>query len=139
MADVLDGDADHHAIGDDPPPETTTAGGGRGGLELVTRLGNRLGRRGRASVTLVERARTHIWKPLLHAVAAGSMDSGAHELDYLAHAHQHHFRYRLGELVGIDRAKRHAQLAAAYDDEGRAITQDRVFEYDTLIMAVGSV
>jgi NADH dehydrogenase len=46
-------------------------GGGAAGLELVTQLGDRLGRRSRASVTLVECARTHLWKPLLHAVAAG--------------------------------------------------------------------
>jgi NADH:ubiquinone reductase (H+-translocating) len=51
-------------------------GGGAAGLELVTRLGDRLGRRGRARVALVETARTHLWKPLLHEVAAGSIDPG---------------------------------------------------------------
>ena len=53
-------------------------GGGAGGLELATRLGDRYGARGnrsaRALVTLVDRNPTHIWKPLLHEVAAGSMD-----------------------------------------------------------------
>ena len=49
-------------------------GGGAGGLELVTRLGDQLGRRGMADVTLIERSRTHLWKPLLHEVAAGSLD-----------------------------------------------------------------
>src|ERR1700676_3037072 len=68
-------------------------GGGAGGLELVTRLGNRLGRRRRASVTLVECARTHIWKPLLHTVAAGASDPAAYEVNYLAQAHWHGFRY----------------------------------------------
>ena len=38
-------------------------GGGAGGLELATRLGDSLGRRERAQVTLVDRARTHLWKP----------------------------------------------------------------------------
>ncbi|HYZ43175.1 MAG TPA: hypothetical protein VE687_21470, partial [Stellaceae bacterium] len=56
-------------------------GGGAAGLELVTRLGDRLGRRRRASVTLLECVRTHVWKPLLHEVAAGSMDPGEHELN----------------------------------------------------------
>jgi NADH dehydrogenase len=37
-------------------------GGGAAGLELVTRLGDRLGWRRRASVALVERTRTHLWK-----------------------------------------------------------------------------
>ncbi|MFL5172154.1 MAG: hypothetical protein ACJ8CX_16080, partial [Microvirga sp.] len=72
-------------------------GGGAAGLELVTRLGDTLARRGRAQVALVDCSRTHIWKPLLHEVAAGSMDIGAHAVDYLAQAHQHHFRYRIGE------------------------------------------
>ena len=79
-------------------------GGGAGGLELVTGLGDKLGKRGKADVTLVEKARTHLWKPLLHEVAAGSLDLDDHALDYLAQANWHHFRYRIGELVGLDRA-----------------------------------
>ncbi len=114
-------------------------GGGAAGLELVTGLGDRLGRRGAAAVTLVERARTHLWKPLLHSVAAGSMDVGEHELNYLAQAHWHHFRYGLGEMVGLDRAARQVHLAATRDDEGREITAPRSFHYDTLVMAIGSV
>ena len=68
-------------------PDIVVVGGGAAGLELVTRLGNRLGRRGRARITLVERARTHLWKPLLHEVAAGSLDPDAYEVNYLAQAH----------------------------------------------------
>ena len=114
-------------------------GGGAAGLQLVTGLGDTLARRGMADITLVERARTHLWKPLLHAVAAGSMDPGAHELNYLAHGHKHRFRYRLGELVGVDRGARLAHLAAAVDDEGREIAPARSISYDTLVIAVGSV
>jgi NADH dehydrogenase len=44
-------------------------GGGAGGLELATRLGNKLGRKAKAEITLVDRNPTHIWKPLLHEVA----------------------------------------------------------------------
>ena len=68
-------------------------GGGAGGLELATRLGNKLGRRGKAQIQLIDKARAHLWKPLLHEVAAGSMDLGVHELNYLAQSHWHHFRY----------------------------------------------
>jgi NADH dehydrogenase len=114
-------------------------GGGAAGLELVTRLGDRLGRRRRAGVTLVESARTHLWKPLLHEVAAGSVDPGDYELNYLAQAHWHRFRYRLGEMTGLDRAVREVHLAAAFDDEGRQITPPRSVEYDTLVIAIGSV
>ena len=97
MADVV-----HRQASDlgsaDPPPETSTppvpesadeeglhrvvvVGGGAAGLELVTRLGDRLGRRRRASITLIECARTHLCKPLLHTVAAGSIDPGEYEVN----------------------------------------------------------
>ena len=112
-------------------------GGGAGGLELVTRLGDKLGKRGKAEVTLVERARTHLWKPLLHEVAAGSLDLDDHALDYLAQAHWHHFRYRIGEMIGLDRAGKRVLLAASYDDEGRLVTPERSFPYDTLVIAIG--
>ena len=66
-------------------------GGGAGGLELATTLGDKLGKRGRAHVTLVDKTRSHIWKPKLHEIAAGSMDIGVHEVDFLAQSHWHHF------------------------------------------------
>ena len=62
------------------------------GLELATGLGNGLGRRGRAEIALVECTRMHLWKPLFHEVAAGSLDVGEYELSYLAQAHWHNFR-----------------------------------------------
>ena len=113
-------------------------GGGAGGLELATRLGDSLGKRGRARVTLVDRARSHLWKPLLHEVAAGSLDVDDHELDYLAQAHWHHFTYRFGEMIGIDRAAKMISLAPTFDEEGRQITPARIEPYDTLVLAIGS-
>ena len=74
-------------------------GGGAGGLELATRLGNSLGRKGQARIILVDKNRTHIWKPKLHEIAAGSMDLSQHEVDYMAQAHWHHFEYRIGEMT----------------------------------------
>ncbi len=122
-----------------PVPEVIVVGGGAAGLQLVTKLGDKLGRRRAAAIRLVERSRTHLWKPLLHAVAAGSLDPGAHELNYLAHASKHHFRYHYGELTSLDRKAKRIQLGATYDDEGRQITPIRAFSYDTLVLAVGSV
>ncbi|MCU0886870.1 MAG: NAD(P)/FAD-dependent oxidoreductase [Rubritepida sp.] len=113
-------------------------GGGAGGLELATRLGDTLGKRGRVRVTLVDRARSHLWKPLLHEVAAGSLDVDDHELDYLAQAHWHHFTYRYGELVDLDRARRIARLGPTFDEDGRQITPGREEPYDTLVIAIGS-
>jgi NADH dehydrogenase len=114
-------------------------GGGAGGLELATRLGDTLGKDGKAKIVLVEKCRTHLWKPLLHAVAAGSMDPAEHELNYLAQAHWHHFQYRLGEMIGLDRKKKEVHLAATFDEEGRQITPPRAIPYGTLVIAIGSV
>jgi NADH dehydrogenase len=114
-------------------------GGGAGGLELATRLGDTLGKRGRADVVLVDKNRTHVWKPKLHEIASGSMDMSAHEVDYLAQAHWHGFKFRLGELTGIDREQREVQVAPYLDDEGKMVTPARAFPYDTLVLAIGSL
>ncbi len=119
--------------------ELIVVGGGAAGLELVTKLGDTIGKTQRANVTLVDRTRTHLWKPLLHAVAAGSLDSGEHELNYLAQSKWHHFNYRYGALSGLDRANKRIKVAATYDEEGRQITPDRSFPYDTLVISVGSI
>ncbi len=113
-------------------------GGGAAGLELATKLGNTLGRKGLVDVTLVDKARTHVWKPKLHEIAAGSMDVGRHELNYLAQAHWHHFHYRLGEMNGLDRARKLVHVAPFIDEDGVAVTSQRSFAYDTLVVAVGS-
>ena len=112
-------------------------GGGAGGLELATRLGDKLGRKGKAKVTLIDRSRTHIWKPL-YEIAAGSLNVARNELDYLAQGHWHGFQFRYGEMKGVDRSKRLVHLAATFDDEGRQITPERSFHYDTLVVAIGS-
>ena len=97
-------------------------GGGAGGLALATRLGKQLGKKRLADITLVDAARTHVWKPLLHQLAAGSFDTHAEEIEYLAQARWNHFRFRLGSLVGLDRTAKTLQLAASYDKAGREIT-----------------
>jgi NADH dehydrogenase len=121
------------------PHRIVVVGGGAGGLELVTRLGKKLGRRRMASVTLIDRRRTHLWKPLLHEIAAGSMDLGTHEIDYLAQAYWHGFTFRLGGLIGIDRGRRLVRVAPVFDSEGREVIPPREFGYDTLVIAIGSL
>jgi len=122
-----------------PRHRIVIVGGGAGGLELATRLGDSLGKRKLAEVTLIDKNRTHVWKPKLHEIASGSMDLSAHEVDYLAQAHWHHFRFRIGELTGLDRERREVRVAPYVDDEGREVTPDRVFGYDTLVLALGSL
>ncbi|HEY4958577.1 MAG TPA: FAD-dependent oxidoreductase, partial [Caldimonas sp.] len=113
-------------------------GGGAGGLELATALGDKYGRGDRVSVTLVDKTRSHIWKPKLHEIAAGSMDIGVHEVDFLAQSHWHHFRYRIGEMTGLDRERREVQVAAFVDEGGEQVTPRRTVPYDTLVICVGS-
>ncbi|HLQ02825.1 MAG TPA: FAD-dependent oxidoreductase, partial [Burkholderiales bacterium] len=114
-------------------------GGGAGGLELATRLGDRFGRGGRADVTLVDKNETHLWKPLLHEVAAGSMDIHAHQLDYIAQARWHHFSFRCGALEGLDRARHEITVAPTVDEGGEEVIPRRTLRYDTLVIAIGSV
>ena len=114
-------------------------GGGAGGLELATRLGDKLGHRRKADITLIDKARTHLWKPLLHEIAAGSMDLGHHELDYLAQAHWHHFNYRTGEMIGLNRFRREVQVASVVEENGTEVTPARSYQYDTLVLALGSL
>ena len=114
-------------------------GGGAGGLELATRLGDKLGKRRKAHITLLDRRRTHLWKPLLHEIAAGSMDLDLNEVDYLAQAYWHHFTFRLGAMIGIDRTRRIVRLAPSVDEEGHEITPQQEVPYDTLVIAIGSL
>ncbi|WP_029043167.1 MULTISPECIES: NAD(P)/FAD-dependent oxidoreductase [Cupriavidus] len=114
-------------------------GGGAGGLELVTRLGDKLGKSGAAQVVLVDRSPTHIWKPLLHEVAAGSMDPNTHQLEYVAQARWHDFEFQQGELTGIDRARKTISVAACVDLDGMELLPARELPYDTLVLAIGCV
>jgi len=123
----------------DAPHHVVIVGGGAGGLEAATRLGDRLGRRRRAAVTLVDRSRTHVWKPLLHEVAAGSIDVHLHQLDYLAQARWHHFTFALGALEGLDRARRELRIGPIRDERGAEVIPPRTLRYDTLVIAIGSV
>lgn len=114
-------------------------GGGAGGLELVTKLGRKLGRKGKAEVILVDRNRTHLWKPLLHEVAAGSMDAGIDALSYRSHARNHHFSFHLGSLSNIDRDNKTITLAAMRDEHDKPMLTERTLSYDILVLAIGSV
>jgi NADH dehydrogenase len=121
------------------PHRIVVVGGGAAGLPLATRLGDTLGRRGRATVTLVDRVATHLWKPLLHEVAAGRMDADLHDVDYFLMAYWHHFRFRLGAVTGLDRAHHELKLAAVLDDDGKEILPAGSLPYDTLVLCIGSV
>ena len=119
--------------------QIVVVGGGAGGLELATRLGRRYRRNPGVDVLLVDRNRTHIWKPLLHEVAAGSLDANLDEVGYGAHGHRWGFRFFLGTLEAIDRERREIVIAPMRDDDGSELLARQRIAYDYLVMAVGSV
>lgn len=113
-------------------------GGGAGGLELATQLGHKWGKKGKAEIHLVDANHTHLWKPLLHEVATGALDSGIDELNYQAHGKKHGFSFHLGRMCGLQRDSKNIELAAIFDDNEEILPQ-RELPYDQLVMALGSV
>lgn len=126
-------------IMNDSIPRIVIIGGGAGGLELVTQLGHKLGKNQQADILLVDKNRTHIWKPLLHEVATGSIDSDLDGVVYSAHAAKHHYRFQLGEFCDIDQNLKTITLAPLHDDSIHTFLPKRSVTYDYLVIAVGSI
>jgi NADH dehydrogenase len=120
------------------PHRIVIVGGGAGGLELATAMGRRLRRRP-VEVVLVDCSLTHIWKPLLHEVAAGVLDAGREALSFAAQARWNHFRFEAGRMNGLDRQRRMIKLAAWQGRISKVETPATQIGYDTLILAVGSI
>lgn len=120
-------------------PTIVIVGGGAGGLALATQLGRKLGKPERANIVLLDRNTTHVWKPLLHELATGVLNSSMDEVDYRGHSSAHHYRYQRGSLSGIDRQAKQLHLAPIVDEEGEEVLPARQLAYDYLVMALGSV
>ncbi|MEO0619177.1 MAG: NAD(P)/FAD-dependent oxidoreductase [Pseudomonadota bacterium] len=113
-------------------------GGGAGGLELAAKLGAKYGRK-HHDIILVERNQTHVWKPLLHEIAAGTLDANMDETGYRGHAHRWGYRFFNGTMSSIDREQRQIVVAPLVDVDGSEITGEHRIRYDYLVLAVGSV
>ncbi|MGF6372275.1 NADH dehydrogenase [Paraburkholderia sp. RAU6.4a] len=120
------------------PIRIVIVGGGIAGILLATRLGDLLGRSGRASVTLIDSSPTHIWKPMLHTIAAGTRDVQQQQVIYLAHARDHGFTYQPGAMNGLDRSRRLVQLDELRTPEGEVVLGPRTVGYDVLVLSLGS-
>ena len=120
-------------------PKIVIVGGGAGGLELATQLGHRLGKKNSAQIILVDKNRTHIWKPLLHEVATGSLDSDLDGVVYSAHAAKHGYQFQLGTFCNLDADNKLIKVAPITDDRGKVLLPERQIQYDKLVIAVGSV
>lgn len=113
-------------------------GGGAGGLELATKLGIYYKKKSQ-NVVLIDQNRTHIWKPLLHEVAAGSLNSEIDGVDYLSIAHKNGFTFQLGTMVGLERGSKTVFLSPLIDDEQQLVLEKRQLNYSKLIFALGSI
>ena len=131
------------AAGKGQPPvalhRIVIVGGGAGGLELAARLGDDTGRRAKAEIVLVDATLTHLWKPLLHEVAAGTLGTKENEFDFLQQAREHHFRFELGRLAALDRVRKQIRLAPLVDEAGMEVAASRPIDYATLVICIGAI
>lgn len=118
--------------------QIVVVGGGAGGLELVKKLGAHFGRK-RYDIILVEPQRTHVWKPLLHEVATGSLDANLDEVGYRSHGYRWGYRFFNGRMQGIDREARQVTIAPILDEDGSELIARQTIRYDYLVLAIGSV
>jgi NADH dehydrogenase len=114
-------------------------GGGVAGLEVATALARRWRRKSKnPSVTLLDRDSSHIWKPMLHRIAAGTSNANQQQTSYLAQAQAAGFTYQPGELSGLDRSARELVVAPMRAPDGRLLVPARRLPYDTLVLSIGS-
>jgi len=118
--------------------QIVVVGGGAGGLELVRLLGSRYGRKAH-DIILIDRNLTHIWKPLLHEVAAGSLDANLDEVGYGGHAVRWGYRFFNGSLESVDRTARTVTTAPLLDERGEEIIGRHTIRYDYLVLAMGGI
>jgi NADH:ubiquinone reductase (H+-translocating) len=118
--------------------QIVVVGGGAGGLELISRLGAALGN-DLFDIILVEKNSTHVWKPLFHEVAAGSLDANLDEVGYRSHGYRWGYRFFRGSLETIDRENRQVVIAPLKDEDGTEITGRHLIRYDYLVLAIGAV
>lgn len=109
-------------------------GGGAGGLELAVKLGRQFGP---DHIILVDRSTFHIWKPSLHEVAAGTLDSYREGLSYFMLAKDHGFTFMAGEMTHMNTDAKTIALDPVMSG-GREIFPARDLSYDTVVLAVGS-
>ncbi|MBC8751717.1 MULTISPECIES: NAD(P)/FAD-dependent oxidoreductase [Paraburkholderia] len=120
------------------PIRIVIVGGGIAGILLATRLGNHYAHSDEARVTLIDSSQTHIWKPMLHTIAAGTRDVSQQQVSYLAHASAHRFAWQPGRMCGLDRARKEVLLDEIRTPEGELVLEPRTIPFDVLVLSVGS-
>lgn len=74
---------------------------------------------------------------MLHTFAAGTWNIYQQQVQYLAHAHTHHFEYVPGQLEVIDHAAARIRLAPLQAAD-EILAGARELDYDVLVLAFGS-
>ena len=106
------------------PHRVLILGGGFGGLYAARAL-----RRADAEITLIDRRNFHLFQPLLYQVATGALSPGDISAPIRGILErQRNTRVLLGEAADIDPVTRRVTLK-----------DGAVFEYDSLIVATGSI
>ncbi|CAN7416749.1 NAD(P)/FAD-dependent oxidoreductase [Caulobacter sp. LjRoot300] len=114
-------------------------GGGAGGLELAARLGRKLGpKAGKERVLLIDRSSFHIWKPTLHEVAAGTLDTHQEGLSYSILGRANHFSFLLGELDSFDPVAKRLSLKPILAEGGKVLVPERGVTFSWGVLAIGS-
>lgn len=113
-------------------------GGGAGGLELATQLGKKLGKRGSAEITLIDKNVNHLWKPLLHEIATGTLNEQLDHVNYMAQAQHNHFNFKQGQLIDINRENKTIKLSHIINTKNEIIFPETEICYDLLVISIGS-
>lgn len=111
-------------------------GGGAGGLELACQLAIKLGPK---QVVLIDNRLSHIWKPSLHEVAAGTLDIHAEGLSYQMLAHDCGFDFVYGPMTGIDVVNKTITVGPVNNDHHVELLPERIVSYHDVVIAVGSI
>ena len=119
-------------------PEILIVGGGVAGLSLATRLGKSMGKHGKARITLIDKSFSHVWKPMLHCFASGTMQNENDRINFISQASGHNFEFWPGEVVSIDRVRQEVVLSPLCAADGTVVLESRTIKYDTIVIASGS-
>jgi NADH dehydrogenase len=102
-------------------------GAGFGGITTAIELGRQREHGLDADVLLIDRANYHLFTPMLYQVATGLLEPGHVGYPTRVLAREYGFRFREGQISGIDLDARHVVVDGAR------------LPYDRLVIALGSV
>ncbi|HVY53309.1 MAG TPA: NAD(P)/FAD-dependent oxidoreductase [Gammaproteobacteria bacterium] len=115
-----------------PVKKIVVVGGGAGGLELIARLCQKFKHKRNLEITLIDNSLKHIWKPIYHEVAAGTLSS-VEPIDYMSYSYQKGFKFIPGTIIEIC-SKQNRLTVAPYVNPN----DKQHIGYDVLVLAIGS-